>query len=143
MSEEIIGRINGLRRLDNKYFNLVFTDNRLIGEYVAGTGIFLALGTLGLAAAEPGIRNQAAQMGINKTPEKILSEHKINFEINNFDIDKIIVKKSLFDSSMLIKFNQKVPKLGKNVLFLFPKKGIEEVEPVVIHAFPNKVTVKK
>ena len=143
MGEEIIGRINGLRSIDNMTYNLIFTNSRMIGEYVGGIGAFLAFGAIGQAVATPHLQNKAAQMSENKILGEILSGHKRNFEINNFDIDKIIVKKGLLDSSMLIKFGQRIPKMGKNIQFLFPKKGIEEVESVIMRVFPNKAIIKK
>jgi len=41
-----------------------------------------------------------------------------------------------------IKFVNKIKKIGNYILFEVPKKRREEVEPIILRAFPNKVVVK-
>jgi len=144
MSEEIIGRISGLQRSDSKIFNLIFTNNRMVAEFVGGTGgAFFAFGVVGAAVAESHLKKKASQMEENKTPEEILSEHKKSFEINYLDIEKVTVSKGVLGSSILIELNQKIPKIGKNIVFSFSKKRMEEIEPVIIKVFSIKAVINK
>ena len=149
MNEEIIGRINGMRRSDGKFYNLIFTNNRMIGEFVGRSGgagaalTFGLAGVVGSAIAESHLKKKSDQMDQTKTPDEILASHKKCFEINNLDIENVTVKKGVFESSLFIKLNQKIPKIGKGLLFTFSKKRMDEIEPVIMRIFSNKAIIKK
>jgi len=149
MSEEIIGRINGMQRTDSKFFNLIFTNNRMIGEFVGRSGgagaalTFGLAGAVGAAVAESHLKKKSNQMDQTKTPDEILASHKKCFEINKLDIERVYVRKGVFESSLLLQFNQKIPKIGKAIQFNFSKKRIDEIESVVTNIFPNICEIKK
>lgn len=144
MSEEIIGRINGIQRDDSKIFNVVFTNNRVIGELVGGSGVAMfAFGAVGAAVAESRLKKKAHNMDESKTPDEILAGHKKNFEVNNFDIEQIEVNKTLLGGQIYLKCTNPPSNYKSALLFSFNKKRIDEVEVAVKKAFPNKSVVKK
>jgi hypothetical protein len=140
MTEEIIGKVNGLNLpgLTDKYYNLLFTERRIIGEAVGGNAAaFIVGGVIGAAVANAYHKGKSEQMNL-KDPEEILSRNKKNFSLEYMDIDDIILKKK----NMTISLNQKQKIVGKKAKFYFSKKQKSEIEPILMKVLPNKTIVK-
>jgi hypothetical protein len=148
MSEEILGRINGVRRSKDvmgiQTYNLIFTNNRMIAELIGDTGVALMLfGAPAQTLEERRDYKKAMQMHEQKTPDEILSENKKNFEIKYEDIDKITLKEYLGMYLFHIKFVQKIKKIGRDLAFDVPKDRRAEIEPILLRVFPNKASIKE
>jgi hypothetical protein len=147
MSEEIIGVIKGVVRSKGvvgfQTYNLLITTKRIVAVIVGDTGLGLLLGgaTVDLINKRQHYK-KAMEMDIQTISPEILSSNKKNFEINNFDIDHIYLKNFFNSYQIHIKFVNKIKKIGKFILFEVHKKRREEVEPIILRAFPNKVVVK-
>ena len=138
MEENIIGTIYAVEFKSLRY-NIVFTEKRLIGDYVGGTGgAFLLGGVAGMALADRHLKKKAAGITKSEIPEEILKSHKKNFSIDYLSIDEAILKKKM----LILKLNQKIKKIGKKAGFLFSKKQLEDVESIVMKVLPNITTIK-
>ena len=147
MSEEIIGVIKGVVRSKDvvgfQTYNLLITTKRIVAVIVGDTGVGRILcGPIVDLINKPRHYNKAMEMDIQTISPEILASNKKNFEINNFDIDHIDLKNFINSFQIHIKFVNKIKKIGNYILFEVPKKRREEVEPIILRAFPNKVVVK-
>jgi len=138
MEENIVGTIHAVEFKSLRY-NIIFTEKRLIGDYVGGTGgAFLLGGVAGMALADRHLKKKAEGITKSKIPEEILTSHKKNFSIDYLSIEEVILKKKM----LILKLNQKIKKIGKKAGFLFSKKQLEDVESIVMKVLPNITTIK-
>ena len=140
MVEDIIGKINGLNLpgLTDKYYNLLFTERRIIGEYIGGNAAaFLVGGVIGAVVANAYHKGKSGKMNL-KDPEEILSRNKKNFSIEYMNIDEIILKKI----KMTIILNQKQKIVGTKPKFHFKMSQHSEIEPILQKVLPNKTIMK-
>ena len=147
MSEEIIGRLNGLIRVKDimgtQTYNLIFTTNRIVAELIGDTGAGTLVGGFGVDLINKRRDyKKALEMNEQKHPDLILSENKKNFEINNYDIEKITLQNCWGNYSINIKFNQKIKKIGKDIQFEVKKDRKDELKQIILKAYPNITIVK-
>lgn len=136
MDERIIGKINGLNlpKLTNQTYNLVFTDKRIIGEFIGGTGTgFLVGGIIGSAIAKS-LHERKSEKMTEVNPEEILSRNKKNFSIDYKDIAEIFLNKK----NIVIMLEEKQKIVGKKSVFYFSKNKFNDVETILLKALPNK-----
>ena len=136
MDEIIIGKINGLNlpKLTDQTYNLIFTDKRVIGEFIGGTGAaFLVGGIIGSVIAKSHHERKSEKM-TEVNPEEILSRNKKNFSIDYTDIAGIYLNKK----NIVIKLEQKQKIVGRKSVFHFSKKKFNDVETILMKAIPNK-----
>lgn len=141
MSEEIIGSIKGvvLPEFTDSVYNLIFTNERIIGDKVTGGDLaFLAGGVVGMAWKTKRGKKKAQEMVIEEEPEEILSKHKRNFSILYTDINRITLKKKVIKMKLL----KRTKIVGKSPMFTFKKEYHDEIESVLIKSLPEKTTVK-
>lgn len=141
LESEIIGRINflTLHGLTDQRYNLIFTEKKLIGQYVGGNTVaFLAGGMIGVAIADSLQKKRATGMTVETNPEKILSSHKKNFTIDYMDIAEIELKKK----NLKILLNQKHEIIGKKLFFIFPKDQLNDIESILMKIAPIKMMMK-
>lgn len=140
MTEKIIGKVNGLNLpgITDHYYNLLFTDRRIIGESVGGNGAaFLVGGVIGAAIANAYHKDKSDKMNL-QDPDEILSRNKKNFSIEHTNVDNIILKKK----NMTIILDQRQETVGKKAKFYFSKKQKSEIESILMQSLQSKTTVK-
>jgi hypothetical protein len=136
-SEEIIGRITSvdLPGLTDKYYNLLFTNKRIIGEFIGGNGAaFLLGGLIGASIAQSYHKGKAKSMK-ESTPDQIISSNKRNFLINYDDVEYIKLSKK----TMQVYLKEKQYYVGKKPKFYFSKKQKSEIEAILMNIIPNKI----
>lgn len=141
MVEEIIGKINGLNLpgLTDQRYNLIFTDKRLVGQFVgSNTAGFLVGGLVGMAIADSLHKKKAMRTTEETDLEKILFSDRKNFAIEYNNINEVLLKKK----NMKITLNQKQEIVGKKPIFHFSKKQLEEIESILMKVIPNKTIMK-
>jgi hypothetical protein len=141
MVEEIKGKINGLNLpgLTDQRYNLIFTDKRLVGQFVgSNTAGFLVGGLVGMAIADSLHKKKAMKMTEERDLEKILFSDRKNFAIEYNNIDEVLLKKK----NMKIILNQKQDIVGKKPIFHFSKKQFEEIESILMNVIPDKTITK-
>jgi len=137
----IIGRIDflTLHGLTDQRYNLIFTEKKLIGQYVGGNTVaFLAGGMIGAAIADSLQKKKSMGMTEETNPEKILSSHKKNFAIDYINIDEIELKKK----TLKILLNQKQEIVSNRLFFIFPKDQNNDIEAILMKTVPNKMITK-
>ena len=136
MDENIVGKIYGLNlpKLTDQTYNLVFTNRRIVGEFIGGTGTAFLVGSL-LGAAIVGSRQKSkAEKMSEVNPEEILSKSKKNFSVDFSNITEVSLKKKY----LTIRLNYKQKIIGKKSTFYFNKKQFDEVKSIVMQALPYK-----
>lgn len=139
--EKIIGKINGLNLpgLTDQRYNLIFTEKRLIGQFVGNnTAGFLVGGLVGMAIADSLHKKKAMEMTEEIDLEKILISHRNNFAIEYTDINEIQLKKK----NMKIILNQKQEVVGKKSIFYFSKIQFDDIESILMKVIPKKTIMK-
>ena len=141
MVEETIGRIDGvnLPGLTDQRYNLIFTDRRIIGQFVgSNTAGFLVGGVVGMAIADSLHKKKAKEMTNEEDLEKIIFAHRKNFTIEYTDVNEIQLKKK----NVKIMLNEKQKIVGKKPVFYFSKKQLDNIESILMKVAPNKTTMK-
>ncbi len=137
----IIGRMDflTLHGLTDQRYNLIFTEKKLIGQYVGGNTVaFLAGGMIGVAIADSLQKKKAMGMTEETNPEKILSSHKKNFAIDYMDVAEIELKKK----NLKILLNQKHEIVGKKLFFIFQNDQHNDIESILMNIAPIKMMMK-
>jgi len=137
----IIGRIDflTLHGLTDQRYNLIFTEKKLIGQYIGGNTVaFLVGGMIGAAIADSLQKKKSIGMTEETNPEKILSSHKKNFTIDYMDIVEIELKKK----NLKILLNQKHEIVGKKLFFIFPMDQHDNIESILMKIAPIKMMMK-
>ena len=136
--EVVVGTIHAVQSLGLRY-NLIFTQRRIIGDYVGGGGSGLAFalgGVAGLALSSHHQKKKAQGVNYTETPQEILDRHKKNFSIDYLNIVSVILKKK----ALLLRLDTKIKPHGKDPGFLFSKEQLEDVEAVVMKMLPDITT---
>jgi len=131
------------------YYNLIFTEKRIIWEYAEsnpyvgslGKGVgmvllpFMIIGHYrkGIKIKTENLYNRAE----NKNIDKILENIK-NFSIENWAIETVIIKKGLFKIIVMRKY----PILGKKCKIRFYKQYQQDVEDIFMKMLPSKTVIK-
>jgi len=137
MDEEIIGKIHGLDLpgLTDNYYNLLFTDRRIVGEKIGGNAAaFLIGGAIGASIANAHHRKKSQDMN-EMDPEEILSKHKKNFSIIYDDVEKVKLKKKKFKLYLV----ERKSIVGKKPVFYFKKKQYEDVSSILMKSLADKI----
>jgi hypothetical protein len=138
IEEKIIETIPALYFKGNRY-NIVFTDKRLIGDYLGGSGGAFAIGgAIGYVLAEKHIKKKSQESTTGEIPEEILTKHKKNFTLDYSTIEEAKLTKN----ALTLKLNQKLNKIGKKVVIGFHKKQRDEIEYIIMKVIPNITTIK-
>jgi len=104
IEEKIIERIPALY-FKGYRFNIFFTDKRLIGDYIGGSGGAFALcGAVGYVLAEKQIKKKSQEYITDENPEGILTKHKKNFSLEYTTIEEAKLTKN----ALTLKLNQKI-----------------------------------
>lgn len=141
MVEEKIGSINGvnLPGMTDQRYNLIFTDRRIIGQFIGGnTAGFLVGGVIGMAIEDSLHKRKANEKAKEEDLEKIIFSHRKNFTIEYPDIKEILLKKK----NVKFILNQKQKRLGKKPIFYFSKKQLDDMESHLMKVVPNITTMK-
>jgi len=141
MEEEIIGNIKGvvLPEFTDSVYNLIFTNERIIGDKVSGSDLALLVGGVGgMVWKTRRARKDALDMNIEGKPDEILSKNKRNFSIPYSDIKSISLKKKAIKMKLL----KRTRIVGKSPMFTFKKDFHGEIESVLLKVLPEKTTVK-
>lgn len=145
--EEIIAILPAAKRtkdiMGTQTYNLMITNYRIVGELIGDTGVGLML--FGAPADTLGKRKHKAEALERQempNPDKILQASKKNIEISRNNIKEIISKKILVDYIILIKFNEKIKKIGRDIAFNFPRGEREKVDAIFKKAYPELLTIK-
>jgi hypothetical protein len=137
----IIGRIDflTLHGLTDQRYNLIFTEKKLIGQYIGGNTVaFLAGGFLGVAIADSLQQKKSIGLTEETNPEKILSSHKKNFAIDYVDIAEIELQKK----NLKIVLNQKHELIGKKLFFIFLRDQHDSIESILMKITSIKMMMK-
>lgn len=139
MEEKVIGIINALYTKGSRY-NIVFTDRRLIGDYVGSSGgAWIVGGVIGVALSERHLKKKSQEFTKSVIPDDILGKHKKNFSIDYLSIMEATLTKKM----LILKLYQKIKKIGKSIVIAYSRKQLlEEVEPMVMKVLPNITTIK-
>jgi hypothetical protein len=128
-----------LHGLTDQRYNLIFTEKKLIGQYIGGNTVaFLAGGMIGVAIADSLQKKRATGMTEETNPEKILYSHKKNFAIDYMDIAEIELKKK----NLKILLNQKHEIVGKKLFFIFPRDQLNDIESILMKIAPIRTMMK-
>jgi hypothetical protein len=139
--KEIMGRVNflTLHGLTDQRYNLIFTEKKLIGQYIGGNTVaFLAGGFLGVAIADSLQQKKSIGLTEETNPEKILSSHKKNFAIDYVDIAEIELQKK----NLKIVLNQKHELIGKKLFFIFLRDQHDSIESILMKITSIKMMMK-
>ena len=124
-----------LHGLIDQQYNLIFTKEKIIGQYVGGNTVaFLAGGVLGMVMMDSINKKKAEGMTEGIDPEAILVSNQKNFSISYANIDGI----ELRNRKLKLFLHQKQTAIGDKVLFLFPADRIQDIETLLMKSMPGK-----
>ncbi len=132
------------------YYNLIFTDRRLIFEFIDknvyvgplyGNNSFL-IDIVALAKFITKKRKIKDKFKNDISPEKnikeILDKNLKNFTIEYYGIENIEIKKGVFQ----ITFMREYPLTGKKCSFHFDRINQFDIESIFMKTFPKKTNIK-
>ncbi len=146
--ESIINNVYSTRRVGKivfyhavyyYFYNLIFTDKRIVGEFIGKThvshGRLFALSYIHAALKERKIKNENVEEAtFRKNLGEILKEKVENFSLDYENINKIYIHKSFFK----LETSCDLPFIGKNIYFYFDKKDRQNIESIFMKILPLK-----
>ena len=134
-----VGKIVFYHAVFYYFYNLIFTDKRIIGEFIDKThvshGRLFALTYAYAALKERKIKSsniEGANFRINL--DEVLKEKVESFSLDYEDIDKIYIHKSFFK----LKTSRDLPFVGKDTYFYFDKEDRQNIESIFMKILPLK-----
>ncbi len=127
------------------FYNLIFTDKRIVGEFIDKTHVshnrhLFTLTFFNAMLKERNIKkNNIEESKFRKNLDEILKEKVENFSLDYQDIDKIYIHKGF----LKIETSQYLPFVQKNKYFHFDKKVGYSIESIFLKYLPLKTQNKK
>lgn len=127
-----------LHGLIDQQYNLIFTKDKVVGQYVGGNTVaFLAGGVLGMVMMDSINKKKAVEMTEGIDPEAILASNQKNFSISYTNIDRI----ELRNRKLKLFLYQKQTAVGDKASFLFPADRYRDIESLLMKSMPEKEIV--
>jgi len=145
MAEQIADKITCIvpSKVEEKDFNIYFTDKRIVGEFLGGRGLaFLGGGVVGERIAGRQHEKKGEElMEEKRTTDQILTSNEKNFFIYYEEIVSAKVKKKECMMKLAEK-KQQVPNFGKRVFFKYGKGNKDKFAAILMKVIPDKVVIK-
>ena len=124
-----------LHGLIDQQYNLIFTKEKIIGQYVGGNTVaFLAGGVLGMVMMDSINKKKALGMTEGTDPEWILASNQKNFSISYTNIEGI----NIHGRKLKLFLHQKQTPVGNKASFLFPADRYHDIEALLMKSMPDK-----
>jgi len=141
MEEKIIDTFHALNcpGAFDRRFNLIFTNKRIIGDFVgSNVGGFLAGGLVGMLLTDKHYKNKTLDVDMENEPDKIISRHKKNFYIKYDDVEEALLYKKYVQFNLICDCGI----IGDHPAFFFSKEQRDDIESVVMKILPDKTIIK-